>query len=300
MTTSRKTTLALATVTLFSGVLVDCQIPGARSQLANKDQASIIERSKQGDAQAQCELASLYYLGKGLPQNYSEAARWYLKSAEHGYAKAQNDLGVMFYQGHGVQKDYGEAAQWYRMAAGADYAGAQFNLGWMYQSGRGVAHDDTEAFRWYSKAAAQGNASAEYALGNLYRAGQGVHRDYDLAARWYWKAAKDGNRAALYGLMGLFGSELQASLTARWTTPLVIVLGLLVLIVPKRQWAHSSWLLSALMSAMFATVMVRELTATRWPGFIRILLIALSGGASALYAFILFRELRARPGNART
>ena len=49
--------------------------------------------------------------------DYSEALRWYRKSAEQGNASGQNDLGYMYENGYGVSKDYSEAVKWYRKAA---------------------------------------------------------------------------------------------------------------------------------------------------------------------------------------
>ncbi len=48
------------------------------------------QRAEQGDAIAQFNLARMFYLGKGEPQDYSEAVRWYRKAADQGYAKAQS------------------------------------------------------------------------------------------------------------------------------------------------------------------------------------------------------------------
>ena len=55
----------------------------------------------------------MYQNGQGVPQDYKEAVKWYLKAAEQGNAIAQNHLGVMYDQGKGVTQDYKEAAKWY-------------------------------------------------------------------------------------------------------------------------------------------------------------------------------------------
>jgi hypothetical protein len=122
-------------------------------------------RAEQGDAKAQANLASLYSHGKGVPQDYGEALRWYRKSADQGDAKAEDGLAVMYSQGQGVPQDYTEALRWYRKAADQGYAEAQYNLGNMYYYGRGVPQDRAEAERWYHKAADQGDEYAQRALG---------------------------------------------------------------------------------------------------------------------------------------
>jgi TPR repeat protein len=50
--------------------------------------------AEQGDVKAQANLGLCYYNGKGVGQNYKEAARWCLKAAEMGHAKAQYNLGM--------------------------------------------------------------------------------------------------------------------------------------------------------------------------------------------------------------
>ena len=59
-----------------------------------------IEELKQkaavGDAEAQFQLGKKYANGDGVEQDYAEALKWYMKSAEQGNAKAQNNLGIMY------------------------------------------------------------------------------------------------------------------------------------------------------------------------------------------------------------
>ncbi|CAN0545939.1 unnamed protein product, partial [Laminaria digitata] len=60
------------------------------------------------------------------------------EDASTGVATAQNELGVRYLVGRGVAQDYGEAAFWLRKAAAQDMTNAQYNLGVLYESGRGV------------------------------------------------------------------------------------------------------------------------------------------------------------------
>ena len=82
------------------------------------------------------------------------------RTAEQGDAAAQNSLGLMYDTGRGVPQDYGEAVRWYRLAADQGDAGSQYNLGLMYGNGRGVPQDDIAAHMWANLAAAQGNENA--------------------------------------------------------------------------------------------------------------------------------------------
>ena len=70
--------------------------------------------------------------------------------------RAQFLLGLMYDRGRGVPQDYKEAAKWYRKAAEQGDSLAQGELGWLYNVGKGVVQDDKEAAKWYAKAAEQG------------------------------------------------------------------------------------------------------------------------------------------------
>lgn len=154
----------------------------------------------QGNPKAQYGLAFLYQQGKGVPQDYPQALDWCRKAATQGFAQAQYALGYTYYAGKEVPQDYTEAASWYLRAADQGYAEAQTDLGYMYSQGKGVPQDDTEAARWYRKAADQGYPRAQASLGYAYSEGKGVPRDYAQSARWYRKAAKHGDEYALRAL----------------------------------------------------------------------------------------------------
>ncbi|QLQ34099.1 MAG: sel1 repeat family protein [Candidatus Thiothrix singaporensis] len=46
----------------------------------------------------------LYEDGRGVTQNFKQAAYWYDKAAKAGFSEAQNNLGVLFVLGNGVKK----------------------------------------------------------------------------------------------------------------------------------------------------------------------------------------------------
>jgi TPR repeat protein len=131
---------------------------GKISALATRKEA------EQGNANAQYNLGNAYYLGQGVPQDYTQAAVWYRKAAEQGIQYAQLNLGNAYRTGQGVTQDYAEAVVWYRKAAEQRDADAQNNLGMAYQNGIGVPQDYAQAAVWYRKAAEQENASAQVGL----------------------------------------------------------------------------------------------------------------------------------------
>ena len=59
----------------------------------------------------------MYNEGKGVPQDYKTAVKWYRLAAKQGYANAQGNLGVMYALGKGVLKDYVYAHMWGNLAA---------------------------------------------------------------------------------------------------------------------------------------------------------------------------------------
>jgi len=121
----------------------------------------------EGLASAQFYLGVMYENGQGVPQDYQEAARWYLRAAEQGHDRAQNNLGKLYEEGLGVEHDNIRAVQWYQKAAEQGLSAAQFNLAEMYMSGRGIKPDDDQAREWYRKAAMQGHEKALAALGQV-------------------------------------------------------------------------------------------------------------------------------------
>jgi len=147
----------------------------------------------QGDAKAQFDLGSMFHDGKGVPQDFGEAVRWFRKAAEHSDPKAQSALGYAYYNGEGVPQEYSEAARWYRKAADQGYSLAQQALAYMYVNGQGVPQDDAQAIVWYRSAAEQGDAVAQRGLGYMYASGRGVPQDRTEAQLWYRKAADQGD-----------------------------------------------------------------------------------------------------------
>lgn len=153
-----------------------------------------------------------YYYGRGVPQDYAEAVKWYRKAAEQGHAEAQNSLGDCYACGDPQDQDiimdvdevdvdqakarFGRAVAWYRRAAESGHAAAQNSLGLGYAQGWGVPQDFTQAVAWYRKAAEQGNPIAQDRLADCYYHGNGVKQDYTQAVAWYRKAAEQGDAGA--------------------------------------------------------------------------------------------------------
>jgi uncharacterized protein len=72
--------------------------------------------AEQGDARAQGYLGFMYATGRGVPQNYFVAARWYHRGAEQGDPFSQYQLGLLFDKGQGVPEDWIAAHKWLNLA----------------------------------------------------------------------------------------------------------------------------------------------------------------------------------------
>ena len=146
-------------------------------------------RKNAWSADAESDLGLMYDRGQGVPQDYTEAVKWYRRAAAQGNAGAQFSLGFMYDKGHGVVQNYAEAQKWYRLAAAHGLVQAQAFLGLMYDKGHGVPQDYAEALKWYRLAAAQGHAGALLNIGFMYDKGHGVVQDYVQAHKWFNLAA---------------------------------------------------------------------------------------------------------------
>ncbi len=133
--------------------------------------------AEQGDEIAQFYVGRMYYEGgEGVPQDYKEAKKWFILSAEQG------DSGAKYYL---------RAATWWRLSAEQGDARAQLNLGTAYYEGNGVIQDYKEAEKWFRLSAEQGNKTGQGKLGSLYYYGEGILQDNVLAHMWFNIAASN-------------------------------------------------------------------------------------------------------------
>lgn len=73
--------------------------------------------AERGDSGAQAVLCFLYTHGRGVLQNYPDAAVWCSRSAEQGNAQGQYMLGLLYNKGHGVPENFVQAYKWLNLAA---------------------------------------------------------------------------------------------------------------------------------------------------------------------------------------
>ncbi len=69
-------------------------------------ESSLRARAEAGDAEAQYQLASMYWQGKEIDQNRNEALKWYQRAAQHGHQRAQFKVAELYEAGQRVSQDY--------------------------------------------------------------------------------------------------------------------------------------------------------------------------------------------------
>lgn len=129
-------------------------------------------------------------------ENYTEAMACFQKAAEKGNAEAEYNIAVLYFDGLGVEEDYETSAEWLKKSAEKDYPEAQNMLAVMYYGGVGVPQDYEKAAKWAKKAAAYDMTDAQYVLASLYADGKGVPQDFNKAAELLLKVEKKGGDLA--------------------------------------------------------------------------------------------------------
>ena len=144
-------------------------------------------------------------------ERYTEAVKYYKDAIECGLLEAEERLASMYYDGKGVPQDYTEAFNLYLKAAEKDNLQAIIKTAEMYNEGKGVTEDKTKAIEWYLKAAHKGDSKSMQIVADAYQEGTTLNKDIKEARYWYEKAANRGEVAAMlaYGKMlenGIAGS----------------------------------------------------------------------------------------------
>lgn len=154
-------------------------------------------QSQLGDPIAQYYLGEMFYYGEGVEQNFVEAMRWYLLSAEQDDPDAAYSIGFMYENGEGVEKSLEVAIDWYKRAGelGSDAGTASLGLLYLYEEGPFGNFD--EGLRILKTAADSGNLDAQFYLGSAYYDGDVLEKDFDLALNYLRKAEQQGDSEAL-------------------------------------------------------------------------------------------------------
>ena len=149
-----------------------------------------------GNPAAEYEIGVRFSDGRGVPQNFEQAAFWLARAADQGLAPAQYRLASLREKGQGVKKDLSEARRLYSAAAQQGNGKAMHNLAVLYAVGLDGAPDYKIASEWFRKAADRGLADSQYNLAILCMRGLGVEQNLSEAYKWFALAAQQGDKDA--------------------------------------------------------------------------------------------------------
>ncbi len=81
--------------------------------------------AKAGDPFAQHNVAVMFDDGRGVPENYALALKWYLRAADQGLADSQFMAGMIYAAGRGRPQDPAQAYCFLSLAAAGNYPHAE-------------------------------------------------------------------------------------------------------------------------------------------------------------------------------
>jgi len=179
---------------------------------------AIRDLALKGDSYAQIMLAAYYREGlANIPQDKNEAWKWFVSAAKQGNAQAQYIVGSMYEVGDGLNYYPQESYTWLRKAADQNFSSAQRLLGasnrinlstkerhdWLLKAANNgneaaqydladyLAHQrkHQEAIPWFHKACDQKVPEAYFAIAKYYDAGEFMEKDEQKAYEYFTLAA---------------------------------------------------------------------------------------------------------------
>ena len=94
-------------------------------------------KTKRFNSRGQKNLGSMYESGRGVPEDWVEAAKWYRKSAEQGDSDGQAALARAYEFGIGVPQSRRDAIHWDRLAAAQGDSESAYYARWLSPASSG-------------------------------------------------------------------------------------------------------------------------------------------------------------------
>jgi hypothetical protein len=181
----------------------------------NKKAIETSSLSKSGNASSYLQLARNYDEGlQGTPVNKSLAIKYYELAAKNGIPAAQMNVASLYYRGDGVPQDYHKAWEIYNNLVINGVKSAEIALAAMYADGLGVSQNYDIAFHLFRGAAGRGDYFAQTWLGMMYWHGQGVKQNKVVAYGWLQCAERGGDPTAS-GNLDVLASQMTSEEIAR-------------------------------------------------------------------------------------
>ena len=148
------------------------------------------------NADAMCDLGSLYYTGRCGEQSYEKAVFYYEMAAKNGNRQAQENLGYCYYYGRIGEPDYKKAYHYFVKGALDHHLNSLYKIGDMYKNGYYVEKDEKEAFIIYETCYDEINeknydyvaADIFIRLADCFANGTGCVKNLSKALTFYQKA----------------------------------------------------------------------------------------------------------------
>ena len=217
--------------------------PGTTS-FSPSDFERYLDAAKQGSADAQYTLGTVFKHGRDVPQDYRHAEEWLLKAADQGHADARYELAHMLETGDSVLPSYLTNIDWRqrfdlynntdnhrqedKISEGAppEYSESMGqHARATVQEAKGAkgvreAKDASTRFQDRITAAEKGYVGSQYLVGMMYEEGKEVAQDFTEAIKWYLKAARQGYPGAQCRMGDLYeegkGVPQNHSMAFRW------------------------------------------------------------------------------------
>lgn len=156
------------------------------------------EELAKGNADAACDIGSLYYTRRAGEQSYAKALKYYTIAADGGCRQAQENLGYCYYYGRATEVDYEKAFHFFALGAFDGHICSLYKIGDMYRNGYYVKKNELEAYRIYKhcldimtdEAIPLAGADVMMRLADCYFEGIGTEADYEFALDYYQKAER--------------------------------------------------------------------------------------------------------------
>lgn len=152
--------------------------------------------AKQGNAEAQADIGSLYYYGKGVKKDIKKAEEWFVKASQNDDPRAQNDLAMLYLESNSRDLRCNQMLELLNASAKKGYDLAYYNIGNFFSRGICVERSMSKAVDWWEKASHKGNAEAEFNLYVSYSNGSGVSMNQHTGYMYLRKSCEHGYKHA--------------------------------------------------------------------------------------------------------
>lgn len=171
----------------------------------------LLEKARNGDAEAQAEVGKAYAWGEGVATNDVTAQYWYDLSEKYWLSSIENsdspadgyfelarqcagigNIGCgQFFESR--DKWRRKSVEYAKKAAGLGHVEAHYDVGNRYYMGFGCEQNHKVAVEWMQIAADLGHVESQCSLGYNYRNGIGVPQNLSESVKWFQIAALGGD-----------------------------------------------------------------------------------------------------------